>query len=67
MEPAVLAAQCSKWDLDVSPDLGQPGTRKEGGYHAVQIGPFVCLTAAKACPEVWMMLCGSLTAGCRVR
>ena len=67
MEPAVLAAQCSKWDFDVNHDLRQPGTRREGGDHAVQTGPFVCLTAARACPEVWMMPCGSLMAECGVR
>lgn len=67
MEPAVLAAQRRKWDLDVSPNLGQPGTQREGGDQAVQTGPFLCLTAATACPAVWMKPCGSLREECGVR
>lgn len=67
LEPAVLAAQFGKCDLDMSPELRQPGAQREGGGQTVQTGPFVCLTALRACPVAQMMECVSLTVECGIR
>lgn len=45
MEPAVLAAQLGKCDLDVGPGRRQLDAQREGDRHTAQTGPFVCLKA----------------------